>query len=45
VVGRTPSARAASPSIRAEGDLLISDYKLAAERKFRGMDVTLWVRS
>ncbi len=45
VVGRAPSARVASPSIRGEGELLISDYKLAAERKFRGMVVTLWVRS
>jgi mannosyltransferase len=45
VVGRAPSARVASPSIRGEGELLISDYKLAAERKFRGMVVTLWVRT
>jgi mannosyltransferase len=44
VVGRAPSTKVANPAIRAEGQLLISDYKLAAERHFRGMVVTLWVR-
>jgi mannosyltransferase len=44
VVGRPPSAKVTNPSIRAEGELLLSDYTLAAERHFRGMVVTLWIR-
>ena len=44
VVGRVPSARVSNPSIRGEGDLLISRFTRVAERKFKGMIVTLWVR-
>jgi mannosyltransferase len=44
VVGRAPSAHVANPAIRSEGELLMSRYTRSAERKFRGMVVTLWVR-
>jgi mannosyltransferase len=44
VIGRTPSAHVTNPSIRAEGELLLSDYTLVAERHYRGMVVTLWLR-
>jgi mannosyltransferase len=44
VVGRAPSAQVANPAIRGEGELLMSRYTLVAERKFRGMVVTLWLR-
>ncbi len=44
VFGRAPSAHVTNPSIRAEGELLMSRYHLAAERHFKGIVVTLWVR-
>jgi mannosyltransferase len=44
VVGRAPSAHVANPAIRSEGELLMSRYTRIAERKFKGMVVTLWVR-
>ena len=44
VVGRAPSAHVSNPAIRAEGQLLISRFTLVAERHFRGVVVTLWLR-
>jgi len=44
VIGRPPSTRVTNASIRAEGELLLSDYTLVAERHYRGMVVTLWQR-
>jgi mannosyltransferase len=42
VIGRAPSARVSNPAIRAEGELLMSRFRLVAERKFKGVVVTLW---
>ena len=42
VVGRAPSARVSSPAIRAEGELLMSRFTEIADKKFRGVVVTLW---
>jgi hypothetical protein len=44
VVGRAPSAHVSSPAIRGEGELLMSGYTLIAERQFKGILVTLWLR-
>ncbi len=44
VVGRYPSARVRSPAIRGEGELLLSRFTLLAERHFKGIVVTLWLR-
>jgi mannosyltransferase len=44
VIGRAPSTRVTNPSIRAEGELLLSDYTLVTERHYRGMVLTLWLR-
>ena len=44
VVGRAPSANVSNASIRAEGELLMRDFTLAAERHFKGVVVTLWLR-
>jgi len=44
VVGRAPSVHVSSAAIRAEGELLMRDFTLAAERHFQGVVVTLWVR-
>jgi mannosyltransferase len=44
VVGRAPSTKVSNPAIRAEGELLMSDYTLTVERHYKGMVVTLWVR-
>jgi len=44
VVGRAPSASVSNASIRAEGELLMRDFTLAAERHFKGVVVTLWLR-
>ncbi len=44
VVGRAPSAQVSSPAIRGEGKLLMSRFTLIAERHFKGMVVTLWLR-
>jgi mannosyltransferase len=45
VFGRVPSAGVADPDIRAEGELLLSRYRLATERHYKNITVTLWVRS
>jgi mannosyltransferase len=44
VVGRAPSAHVANLAIRAEGKLLMRRFTLVAERRFKGMVVTLWAR-
>jgi mannosyltransferase len=44
VVGRAPSTHVSSASIRAEGELLMRDFTLVAERHFKGVVVTLWLR-
>lgn len=44
VVGRAPSAHVAAPAIRDEGELLMSRFRLAAQRHFKGLVVTLWIR-
>ena len=44
VVGRAPSAHVSSPAIRAEGELLMNSYTRIADRHFKGMVVTLWLR-
>ncbi len=44
VVGRAPSAHVSSPAIRAEGELLMKSYTRIADRHFKGMIVTLWLR-
>ena len=44
VVGRAPSTHVSSAAIRSEGDLLMRDFTLAAERHFKGVVVTLWLR-
>jgi mannosyltransferase len=43
-VGRAPSAHVSSPAIRGEGELLMSRFTLIAERHFKGIVVTLWLR-
>ena len=44
VVGTPPSAHASSPVLRGEGELLMSRFTRIAERHFRGIVVTFWVR-
>jgi mannosyltransferase len=44
VVGRAPSAHVSSPAIADEGELLMSHFRLAADRHFKGIVVTLWIR-
>jgi len=44
VVGRAPSAHVPSPAIGGEGELLLSRYTRVAQRHFKGMVVTLWLR-
>ncbi|HTS95021.1 MAG TPA: glycosyltransferase family 39 protein [Streptosporangiaceae bacterium] len=44
VVGTVPSAHASSPVLRAEGELLTSRFTRIAERHFRGIVVTFWLR-
>jgi len=44
VVGRAPSAKVSSPAIRGEGELLMSRFRLALERHFKGLVVTLWIQ-
>jgi mannosyltransferase len=44
VVGRAPSAKVTSPSIRAEGELLMSRFTEISHKKFKGVIVTLWQR-
>ena len=44
VLGRLPSAGVSNQSIRAEGELLLSSYRPAFERQYKGMILSLWVR-
>jgi hypothetical protein len=44
VVGRAPSVQVSSPAIKAEGELLMHRFTLIAERHFKGVVVTLWLR-
>jgi hypothetical protein len=44
VVGRAPSAHVSYPAIADEGELLMSHFRLAADRHFKGIVVTLWIR-
>jgi mannosyltransferase len=44
VVGRAPSALLASRPIRKESELLMQHFSLTAERYFKGLVVTLWLR-
>ena len=44
VVGQAPSAHVSAPAIRGEGELLMSRFTRIAERHFKGMVVTLWLR-
>jgi mannosyltransferase len=44
VLGRLPSASVINPSIAAEGQLLLSSYRLTFERQYKGMILSLWVR-
>jgi mannosyltransferase len=45
VVGRYPSAHVSAPAIRGESELLMSRFTLVAKRHFKGIEVTLWLRS
>lgn len=44
VVGRAPSALLAAGPMRAESEVLIRRFTLIADRHFRGIVVTLWLR-
>lgn len=44
VLGRVPSPYLADPNVRAEGELLMSGYRLVFEHEYRGMTLTLWQR-
>jgi mannosyltransferase len=44
VVGRAPSATVSNPAIRAEGELLMTRFRLAVERHYKGIVVTLWIQ-
>jgi mannosyltransferase len=44
VVGRSPFAHLAAGPVRAEDAVLTRHFSLAAERHFKGIIVTLWVR-
>jgi mannosyltransferase len=44
VVGRSPFANLTAGPVRAEGAVLTSHFSLAAQRHFKGIVVTLWVR-
>lgn len=44
VVGHLPSANATDPVLRAESVVLRHRFRLIAERRFRGIAVTLWQR-
>jgi mannosyltransferase len=45
VVGRSPSAGLTAGPVRAEDAVLRSHFSLAARQHFKGIFVTLWVRS
>jgi mannosyltransferase len=44
VVGQYPSAHVSGPAIRGESEVLMSRFTLVAERHFKGIVVTLWLR-
>ena len=44
VIGGRPSARLAAGQMRQESGVLERDFSLIAERRFRGILVTLWLR-
>ena len=44
VLGRSPSAHLTAGPVRAEDAVLTSHFSLAAQRHFKGIFVTLWVR-
>ena len=44
VVGAVPSARLPVPQLREESAVLQRGFSLVAERRFRGIVVTLWQR-
>ncbi|HEV3291301.1 MAG TPA: glycosyltransferase family 39 protein, partial [Streptosporangiaceae bacterium] len=44
VVGHLPSAHAIDPVLRAESVVLQHRFRMIAERRFRGITVTLWQR-
>jgi mannosyltransferase len=44
VIGKPPSPKLASAALAAESVVLEKDFSLVAERHFRGIDVTLWLR-
>jgi mannosyltransferase len=44
VVGRSPFAHLTAGPVRAEAGVLTSHFSLAAQRHFKGISVTLWVR-
>jgi hypothetical protein len=44
VLGEVPSARLPDPLLRAESVVLRQRFALVAERRFRGIVLTLWER-
>ena len=44
VVGHYPSAHVSAPAIAGESEVLLTRFTLVAERHFKGMEVTLWLR-
>ena len=44
VIGHVPSARLPDPLLRAESAALKQDFRRVAERRFKGIVVTLWQR-
>jgi mannosyltransferase len=44
VIGHVPSPRLPGELLRAESVVLSHDFRLVAERRFKGMVVTLWQR-
>ncbi len=44
VIGHVPSPRLPDGLLRAESVVLRHDFRLVAERRFKGIVVTLWQR-
>jgi mannosyltransferase len=44
VIGDFPSQSLTDPLLRKQSALLLTDFRLASKRHFRGIDVTLWLR-
>ena len=44
VIGHVPSPRLPAGPLRAESAVLQQNFRLAAERRFKGIIVTLWQR-